>query len=113
MRARCLMMLTAFFLCGCRSDADKMAEFCLNFEAIVVEASDCVRMSEALGHELDRHIVLYETNLCEKTTACLPCRKAAQKLLSECGQDASMRPVLDRMQFSKTINDLAHSESAE
>ena len=103
MRARYWMMITAFFLVGCRSDADKMAEFCLSFEQQVTNAQTCQEMAQSLGNELDKRIVLYDTQICASTTACLPCKKASIALLGRCGQDPDMRPVLDRLNFSDTL----------
>ncbi len=103
MRARYWLMMTAFFLAGCRSDADKMAEFCLNFEAAVNTSQDCGSMAQALGNVLDQGSVLYDTQICADTTACLPCRKASLTLLGQCGQDSQMRPILDKMNFSDAL----------
>lgn len=105
MRAHSWMMMTAFFVLGCRSDADKMAEFCLQFEAAIEESGDCNAMSEALKAVIDQRIIIYEPNLCESTTACLPCREGTRKLLSMCGSDPAMRPILDRMHFSHVLQD--------
>jgi len=103
MRARYWLMITAFFITGCRSDADKMAEFCLNFEAAVKGSQDCSSMAQAIGNELEKNIILYDTQVCAQTTACLPCRKASITLLGQCGQDPQMRPILDKMHFSDAL----------
>ena len=103
MRTQIWMMMTAFFILGCCSDADKMAEFCLNFETAVSGAQDCLEMSSRLTQVLDQSIVLYDTTLCNTTTACLPCRKGARRMLSECGTDPAMRPTLDSMYFSNSL----------
>ena len=113
MRARYWMMMTAFFLLGCRSDADKMAEFCLNFEKAVATSKTCQAMSQAVGNELDKRVVLYDTQLCRTTTACLPCKKASRDLLGRCGQDSDTRPVLERMNFSDTLRKSAQEAQEE
>ena len=105
MRAHYWMMITAFFVLGCRSDADKMAEFCLQFEAAIEKTDDCNAMSDALKAVIDQRIIIYDSKLCESTTACLPCLEGTRKLLSMCGTDPSMRPVLDRMHFSHILQD--------
>ena len=107
MRAQTWMMITAFFVLGCRSDADRMAEFCLNFEAAIASTDDCSAMAAAIQHEIDKPILLSDSPLCQTTTACLPCRKGARKLLSLCGTDPAMRPVLDQMHFSNRLQETA------
>lgn len=113
MRARYLVMLTAFFFVGCRSDADKMAEFCLNFENAVNRSEDCAQMASLIQKELDKTVVLYDTTLCETTTACLPCKKASRRLLSECSHADEMQPVFKQMNFSKALSRADSNQSDE
>lgn len=100
-----LACLLALILCsGCRSEADKMAEFCLNFDAEVKASSDCRDMA----NRLDRLLAppqpqLKNRNICSDTTACLPCKSAAREMLKQCGYDSDMKPILAKMHFSNTL----------
>ncbi|MBR4986494.1 MAG: hypothetical protein IKY83_12230 [Proteobacteria bacterium] len=102
----CLVCILCVF--GCRSQADRMAEFCLGFDEAVQAASDCADMAKRLEQHLDRvHTKLNDHALCTDTTACLPCRKGVRDMLTQCGYDPAMRPVLDRLRFSKALREVS------
>ena len=98
-----IFLLLSLYICGCRSDADRMAEFCLQFEA-ATHGSDCEQIAHDLGALLDApQPALRDAHLCERSTACLPCKRGARDLLRLCGQDPSVRAELDKMHFSTTL----------
>ncbi|MBQ8035815.1 MAG: hypothetical protein IJ268_02375 [Proteobacteria bacterium] len=95
-------------VCGCRSQADKMAEFCLGFDEAVQGSSECAEMAKKLTEHLDAvQPKLNDHDLCTETTACLPCRKGVRDMLTRCGHDPALRPVFDRLHFSKTLRAVA------
>ena len=99
-----LTLLLAATLSSCRTEADKMAEFCLSFEQITQNTEDCTQMATQLDTFLQSpHPKLKDDQICANSTACLPCRQAVRKLLQTCGHAPEMRPVLDKMTFSKTL----------
>ena len=106
MRRLYLAILLPFLLSGCRSDADRMAEFCLRLAQEVDAASDCGDMAARVGAVLDGdQPALRQLDVCEATSACLPCKHAARVMLVRCGTDDAMRPVLDRMHFSQALRE--------
>lgn len=111
---RPLLLMTAMtvvLLFGCRSDADRMAEFCLQFDNIVQTASSCHEMSENLEHMLDApQPQLKDRSLCASTTACLPCKNAVRTMLGQCGSEPDMKPILEKMRFSKALTPAPDSE---
>ena len=101
------IIAAAAMLTGCRSDADRMAEFCLMFDNVVQNARNCEQMSVNVGH-LMRNLQskLRERNVClNGTTACSPCKKAVRTMLGQCGNDPALRPVLDEMHFSESLRE--------
>lgn len=93
-------------LMGCRSDADRMAEFCLNFDDAVKNAQSCEEMSANVDGLLKKNQPrLRERSICLDGTACLPCKQAVRIMLGECGNDPVLRPVLDEMNFSRTLRE--------
>lgn len=101
--AICLMGLA---LSGCRSDADVMAEFCLNFVK-ATETEDCHQMASNLDALLSpEQPRIRDKSVCEKTTACLPCRKGVEVLLRNCGQNQEVIKRLQKeVQYSTTLKD--------
>ncbi|MCL2326742.1 MAG: hypothetical protein FWC40_09650 [Proteobacteria bacterium] len=99
------MVILAFVVFGCRSEADRLAEYCLSLEAMVVASEDCEAMAQAL-HGLPAG-TYYDGDLCAKTTACLPCRKGAVEMLRRCGASESFRPLLDAWHFSAALRSAA------
>lgn len=105
------LFCSAICLAGCRSDADRMAEFCLRFDEIVKSSSDCSVMSKQVDELLDPpQPMLRERNICSSTTACLPCRSAVREMLVRCGTEDEMKPVLHRMHFSKSLRALSDTD---
>jgi hypothetical protein len=99
---------------GCRSEADQMAEFCLSFAQITETHTDCPEIAKQMTVFLNAsHPKLKDDQICAQTTACLPCREAAKKLLQSCGHAPEMRPVLDRMHFSKSLREDLQSPPTE
>lgn len=99
-----LLIMTLLGVCGCRSQADRMAEFCLGFDEAVQSSKDCEEMAQKLTKHLDGvQPKLNDHDLCKETTACLPCRTGVRDMLTNCGHDPALRPVLDRLHFSKTL----------
>ena len=93
---------------GCRSEADKMAEFCLQYAQIVETHTDCRHLASAMTAFIEApHPKLRDGKVCENSTACLPCRKAARDMLKSCGYAPEMRSVLDKMQFSDALREAA------
>jgi hypothetical protein len=83
-----------------------MAEFCLNYEKAVKEAANCKDMADRLDALLSPpQPRLNDRRLCADTTACLPCRVAANEMLKQCGYDEEMRPIFERMHFSKSLRE--------
>ena len=107
-----IMMLAGMI--GCRSDADQMAEFCLKYEA-VSQANDCTEMASRLDQLLaDPQPRLRDTSVCEKTTACLPCKKAILEMLRKCGQDDKIAEIMKtRMHFSTALRNQTGSTEDE
>lgn len=102
-----LLLLTL----GCRSEADRMAEFCIRFDAEVRDASDCRDMSLRLAQLLSPpQPQLRDTDICTDTRACVPCRNAVRDMLKRCGYDPEMKPILDQMTFSNTLRKQMISE---
>lgn len=100
-----MIAMTAILAAGCRSDADRMAEFCLNFDSIVQTASSCQEMSQNLEQMLDAsQPQLKDRSLCATTTACLPCKSAVRTMLGQCGNEPDLKPVLGKMHFSNALN---------
>ena len=101
------LFLVCFFVAGCRSDADRMAEFCLSFDSAVDAATDCAdlagRVDALISSDMPR---FRRDDVCSTSTACLPCRQAVRKMLVQCGYDEALRPVLDKMHFSRTLRDV-------
>lgn len=92
-------------LSGCQSDADRMAEFCLGFVKAAEDArGDCAQMAQSIQNLIgENNATIRQTDVCQTTTACLPCRKAVRLMLSQCGTDKDFRPVLDNFHFSDTL----------
>lgn len=88
-----------------------MAEFCLSFVQITENSHNCPQLAADLSAFLDApHPKLKNDQICAQTTACLPCREAVRTMLQTCGHAPEMRPVLDRMQFSKTLRQELQTE---
>ena len=99
------LLIAAIVVVGCRSDADRMAEFCLNFDSIVQSASSCQEMSQNLEQMLNApQPQLKDRSLCATTTACLPCKSAVRTMLGQCGNEPALKPVLGKMHFSNALN---------
>ena len=98
--------LMASVFTGCRSDADQMAEFCLNYEA-AVRTEDCTEMASNMRILLaEPQPRLRDTSVCEKTTACLPCRAAVREMLKKCGHDEAVSEIMKtRMHFSTALRE--------
>ena len=99
-----LLLLTG--LTSCRSDADRMAEFCLNYET-AVKTEDCAEMAANMNQLLaEPQPRLRDTSVCEETTACLPCRNAVREMLKKCGQDEAVLEIMkNQMHFSTALRD--------
>ena len=99
-----LSLLLLFGLTGCRSDADHMAEFCLNFEQ-AVKTDDCQEMAKNMDILLaEPQPRLRDNAICEDTTACLPCRVAVREMLKKCGQNEAVSNVMKQnMHFSTLL----------
>ena len=99
-----LFLLTV--LSSCRSDADRMAEFCLNYEA-AVKTDDCTEMAANMRVLLaEPQPRLKDTSVCDKTTACLPCRVAINEMLKKCGQDEAVSEIMKtQMHFSTALRE--------
>ena len=103
-----VLIITLFGVCGCRSQADRMAEFCLGFDEAVQSSKTCEEMAKKLTDHLNGvQTKLNDHSLCTETTACLPCRKGVRDMLTQCGHDPAMRPVLDKLHFSKTLREIS------
>ena len=104
-----LFLLTVF--CSCRSDADRMAEFCLNYEA-AVKTDDCSEMAKNMDLLLtEPQPRLRDTTICDKTTACLPCRVAISEMLKKCGQDEAVSMIMkSKMHFSRSLREQMKSQ---
>lgn len=100
-----ILIIAAWTLTGCRSDADYMAEFCLNFDKTVsLAGDDCSDMAQRLTHFLDdSHTKIADHEVCNHSTACLPCQSAVNRMLRHCGYDEALKPIYQRMHFSKTL----------
>ena len=106
-----IIILLLTIMMGCRSEADRLTEFCIHFDKEVQASSDCHDMSMRLGELLSPPQPHFrDTDLCEDTEACLPCRKAVREMLKQCGYDPELRPILDQMTFSKTLRKQMVSE---
>ncbi len=95
-------------LSGCRSDADQMAEFCLNYEK-VIHTDDCDEMAKRLDQLLaEPQPRLRDNSVCEETTACLPCRVAVREMLKKCGQNQAVSDIMkQKMHFSTMLREQA------
>ena len=98
------------FLCvcllvsGCRSDADRMAEFCFGLDEVAQKTTDCVEMAHDLNALIDAHSArLADDAVCASTPACRPCRPAVRVMLRECGYDPAFETALRRMHFSDAL----------
>lgn len=106
-------LFLALSLTACRSEADKMAEFCLKFDAQVQASSDCHDMSQRLQQLLSPpQPRLHDDAICLQTTACRPCKKAVRDMLRQCGYDENLKPVRDQMHFSDALKTLNSQEDA-
>ncbi len=106
-----LIILLLTIVTGCRSEADRLTEFCIHFDQEVQASQDCHEMASRLGELLSPPQPHFrDMDLCEDTKACLPCKKAVRDMLRQCGYDPELRPVLDRMTFSKTLRKQMVSE---
>ena len=100
-----LTMAVMVSLSGCRSDADLMAEFCLDL-AEASKTESCTEMADRMNQILDRQQPrLRDTSICTDTTACMPCRVGVREMLKRCGYDEAMKPVLQKMHFSSSLRD--------
>ena len=99
---------------GCRSDADQMAEFCLKYE-VVSQTNDCTEMASQLEQLLaDPQPRLRDTSICDKTTACLPCKKAILDMLRKCGRDEKVSEIMKtQMHFSTALRDQMSASEEE
>ena len=88
-----------------------MAEFCLNYEA-AVKTEDCTEMAENMRVLLaEPQPRLRDTSVCDKTTACLPCRVAINEMLKKCGQDEAVSEIMKtQMHFSTALRDQIKSQ---
>ena len=103
-----VLILLGMTLClyGCRSEADRMAEFCMHFESATQDTDGCAVMAERLVALLDdNQTYLKDTSVCEKPKACDSCKRGVHKMLRLCGHDDALKPVLSRMHFSTTLRE--------
>lgn len=99
------IIASSLSLAACRSDADRMAQFCLDFErAVDLSNGDCSIMAQEIYKQIDSHSTkLRQTDVCLKTTACRPCRNAVRTMLAQCGYDDDFKPVIEQFQISDTL----------
>ena len=90
---------------ACRSDADRMAQFCLDLDRAVESAQgNCAQMAQNIRSQIDGHSeTLSRLDVCKKTTACRPCRKAVTQMLARCGYDDEFSPIVQRFHFSDSL----------
>ena len=104
--ALALRIIVLAGLTGCRSDADRMAEFCLGFEQ-AVKTENCQEMAKNMDVLLaEPQPRLRDPSICEESTACLPCRVAVREMLKKCGQDEEVSAMMkQKMHFSTLLKD--------
>ena len=84
----------------CRSDGRVLPE-------VVSQTNDCTEMASQLEQLLaDPQPRLRDTSICDKTTACLPCKKAILDMLRKCGRDEKVSEIMKtQMHFSTALRD--------
>ena len=101
-----ILLWMTLCLCSCRSEADRMAEFCMHFEEATNGTEDCAVMAQRLTTLLESpQTYLKDTAVCETPKACDSCKRGAHKMLRLCGHDEAMKPVLSQMHFSTTLRE--------
>lgn len=102
------LMAVGIWNAGCRSDADKMAQFCIELDGAVERAPGCGQMARDVAAVLDgNRFLLSDVGLCVETPACYPCRRAVSGILGSCGYSEAMSGVLERFHFSGTLRKMA------
>ena len=104
-----ILFILTLCLCSCRSEADRMAEFCMHFEEATDGTEDCTVMAQRLTALLESpQPYLKDAAVCDTPKACDSYKRGAHKLLCLCGHDETMKPVLSQMHFSTTLREQKH-----
>lgn len=106
-----LFVIGGLALTSCRTETDRMAEFCIHFvEAVEISQGDCEEMSNRIAAlEDSSRAEIRNLDVCRESTACAPCRKAVRTMLAQCGYDSAMQPIFKRFHFSESLRRISES----
>jgi hypothetical protein len=101
-----ILLAVLFFVCACSSESERVARYCIRWEEAVSSASNCPQMAtnlRAFARSWQAYVWSDVGEICEQTTACLPCKEAAREMLVRCGQSIELADVIEEFKVSTTL----------